>query len=146
MNSHDKRVFVVGDVEGQERVARFLSKCKTKLRITIQPYRPNRSLSQNALAHLWVSVLRKHLLDSTGQAWSHDDLWEAVKRKVLSPRIVPDLDTGEAREVYETRNLSVTEFSDFLRGIEVYCHEKWQLVLPHPEDLYDEAQGVRRAA
>jgi hypothetical protein len=54
---------------------------------------------------------------------------------------VPNLDTSGVVMVYETRNLKVTEFTDWLAAIEAYCLEKWHLQLPHPEDLYDEAQG-----
>ena len=139
----NKRLFMVrpGDAEDAERVSRFVSRTKVKVRVVVELYKPNRSLVQNALAHLWVSVLAKHIFDTTGQLWAHDDLWEAVKRKTLAPKVVPNLDTSGTVLVYETRNLKVTEFTDWLRSIEAYCLEKWQLQLPHPDDLYDEAQG-----
>ena len=139
----NKRLFMVrpDDAEDAERVSRFVSRTKVKLRVVVEPYKPNRSLSANALAHLWISVLAKHIFDTTGQQWPHDDLWEAVKRKTLAPKVVPNLDTSGVVLVYETRNLKTTEFTDWLRAIEAYCLEKWHLQLPHPEDLYDEAQG-----
>ena len=139
----NKRLFMVrpGDADDAERVSRFVSRTKVKVRVVVELYKPNRSLVQNALAHLWVSVLAKHIFDTTGQLWAHDDLWEAVKRKTLAPKVVPNLDTSGVVMVYETRNLKVSEFTDWLRAIEAYCLEKWHLQLPHPEDLYDEAQG-----
>ena len=139
----NKRLFMVRpyDLGDIERLTRFVTRTKVKLRVVVEPYKPNRSLVQNALAHLWVSALAKHIFDTTGQQWPHDDLWEAVKRKTLSPKVVPNLDTSGTVLVYETRNLKVTEFTDWLRAIEAYCLEKWHLQLPHPEDLYDEAQG-----
>ena len=139
----NKRLFMVRpyDLGDIERLTRFVTRTKVKLRVVVEPYKPNRSLVQNAFAHLWVSALAKRIFDTTGQQWPHDDLWEAVKRKTLSPKVVPNLDTSGTVLVYETRNLKVTEFTDWLRAIEAYCLEKWHLQLPHPEDLYDEAQG-----
>lgn len=138
----DKRQYVVSDEESAAKVARFITKSlPAKLRVVIEPYRTRRSLAQNALAHLWTACLARHLLETTGQQWAHDDLWEAVKRRTLAPRIIADLETGEPREVYETKTLKVTEFSDWLYAVEAYCLQRWHLQLPHPEDLYDESLG-----
>ena len=148
MSGTNKRQFIVRqDVDDDvEDLTRFIAKAKRKLRVTVEPYRTNRSLAQNRLAHFWVSVLRKHLLDTTGQVWDHEQLWEAVKRKTLTPKVVPDLETGEATQVYDTHSLTNPEFTDWLHSVEAYCLEKWELQLPHPEDLYDEAQDRREAA
>ena len=87
-----------------------------------------RSIQQNKLFHMWVAIIA----GETG--YSKRDIKEYVKREFLTPKIHKF--RGQIIESYETRDLKVNEFTDFLKAISAFADENgWYL--PHPEDQHE---------
>lgn len=137
----DRRQFIVSDKDSAYKLTRFIEvSLPAKLRVTVEPYRARRRVAQNNLWWLWISILARHLKESTGEIWAKDDLHEALKVKLLGQRAI-ELGGEVVSVTRSTAALTVVEFSDLLNDLDHYCQERWNLTLPHPEDLYGEAHG-----
>ena len=121
-------------------LVRFLSAGPYPWRVEVSAWKPRRSLAMNRLYHFWVDTLRSFLLDHYGQEWTHEDLHEALKVRLLKPRVV-ELDGHPVVITASTASLTVSEFADLLTDFERYAERTWELVLPQPADLYGEALG-----
>jgi len=125
-------------------------------------YKKRRSAAQNSLYWMWVGVIRMWLWDSgvgyiPPGPWMHDEsipmpdptrpflvdeLHEHLKETFLDP-VVLVFKSGELRrEIYSTKKLTVSEFSEYMTRIEAQYAEKG-CALPHPTDLYNDAMGVK---
>jgi hypothetical protein len=111
--------------------------------ISITEYRKNRSLAQNRLLHLWLNEITKHWQNSTGQHISMDAWKEYLKRLYLGYD-VSVMPGGSCVELTrKTSKLNTKEFNEFLELVDAYAATELELILPHPDDLYLEAFGVR---
>lgn len=104
--------------------------------LSITEQKTRRSLDQNALYWKWVDCIRLHILDSTGQAYSADDVHEHMKAKLLPSKVVT-IGDDSIRCRLSTTKLSVDEMSAYLEQIDRYCSAELGLYLPQPgmEDL-----------
>lgn len=110
-------------------------------RVTIEPYRKNRTLAQNNLYWLWLTIIVEHIAFTTGQHFSPEDAHEWFRDEFLPPRVIEI--RGKVKTARpSTARLNTVEFSEYLGKIDYWCNDRLDLILPHPDDLYREAMGV----
>lgn len=102
-------------------------------RITIEPYKKQRSLAMNA--YYWGVVLptiQAHLEERDGVVWSCDDLHEWFRDEFLPKRVV---DVGGIPKVIRpsTAELRTGPFSDYLERIIRYCAINMGLAIPEAD-------------
>lgn len=118
------------------------------LEVVIQPHKRDRSTAQNALMWQWVTIIANEL------GHSKTEQHEQFKRFYLLPILMrddPDVDRlarvlGHERDnlalVLSTTDLNTKQFTEYLNDIAHFAGELG-IMLPHPEDTYYEAMGVR---
>lgn len=104
------------------------------VRVTIEDYRKNRSLAQNA--YLWGVVypsISRHIEEQTGKINSCDDLHEWFRDEYLPPRVVEV--NGKPKVIRpSTADLKVGEFAEYLDRIIRYCSISLGLIVPAPDE------------
>ena len=97
--------------------------------------RKKRTLSQNALFHVWIKVFAEH----TGEL-NLDDCKMDVKRCLLGMKERVNKLTGEVEACdYETSKMDTKELSDFMGKFKVWAQSEWGCYLPYKDDAgYDE--------
>lgn len=108
----------------------------------IKPYKRTRNHAQNALLWVWLDAIRKHIYESTGEAYSSEELHEAFKQKFL-PTTQVRLNGKLSWVPMSTTKLSVGEMAEYLTKIEVYALTDLDCVLEKPDGMYDEAMARR---
>ena len=98
--------------------------------VTVEPYKRDRSLEQNALYWRWCA----HIASDTGN--DKEDVHESLMRMHLMPRMGRDMATGEIVERYSTRKLKVKEFSEYLDKIHAWAAATLGIALPVPEEMH----------
>jgi hypothetical protein len=107
--------------------------------VTISDIKNIRSLMQNKLMWLWYAKIRDWINEVNGEMYDIEGLHEKMKRMFLIP-IIHNFKDGIIR-VYSTKNLNTKEFTEFLEKIDMYCADRLNLILPHPNDIYEIAIG-----
>lgn len=102
------------------------------VKVTIEDYRKKRSLDQNALYWLWMTVIRDHIRDTIGSVYTTDDLHEWFRDAFLGKRTIEFKDRALVVP-RSTTTLNVQEMTDYLNNIEMYCADRLNLILPIPE-------------
>lgn len=94
-----------------------------------------RNLSQNALLHLWFSVLKEHL----GYT-SMEDVKRDVKREILGQKEVVNKITGLIEfEDFQTSAMTKKQMSDFMDHLKTWANSELDVYLPYYGDPgYDE--------
>ena len=138
----DKQTFVIRDKAIRERAMRAVSVIQHEplTVVTIKPYKASRSVAQNRLLWMWYGEIRNHLAETTGEQYTNDDIHEYFKDKFLDKRVV---DVGENPIVVtaSTSKLNVSDMSEYLNRLDIYCADDLQLQLTHPDDLWHESMG-----
>ncbi|EJH4501920.1 hypothetical protein C5952_17505 [Cronobacter sakazakii] len=95
-------------------------------RLVLRPWRESRSLSQNALAHMWFSEISQYLI-SRGKSFATPE-WvkDALKHSYLGyeEREMTDVITGEKttiRSLRHTSDLDTGDMNFFLTRIEAWA-------------------------
>lgn len=101
-------------------------------------FKKKRSDAINRLMWLWNGEIQKHIRESQGQIYSTEDIHEFMVNLLL-PRTVIEINGKERAIRAHTSKMTNKELCDYLELLEFYCGEHLGLVLPHPEDLYNEA-------
>lgn len=102
------------------------------VKVTIEEYRKKRSLDQNALYWMWLTVIRDHIRDTIGSVYTTDDLHEWFRDAFLGKREIRFKDRTLIVP-RSTTSLNTQEMTDYLNSIEMYCADRLNLVLPIPE-------------
>ena len=120
-----------------------------------QEHNEKRREAQNNRMWKWNGEIRLHIIDSTGQVFSKDELHEW-----MAEHWMPELEAGdylgeppkpvvfrgkETLPRIRTSQLSVRGMTKYLNAIDMHAADELGLVLPHPADLYYEAMGKRAA-
>lgn len=109
-------------------------------KVTLTRYRKKRSIAQNSLMWMWYDVISKHVFESMGAMYSSEDINEYFKQLFLPKRVIEfkhkalDIQIG-------TSELTTMEMMEYLDKLDYYCVEKLDLILPKPEDLWEQAYG-----
>lgn len=129
--------------------------------VEIREWKKNRSVAQNSLLWKWLTVIAAELGESK------DEVHERYKEKLLVTilrRDDPDFAAmiGSVNAVHasgmkseamalkkeivrltSTTQMNVHQFTEYLNDIELDARNLG-IILPHPEDLYNDAMGRRR--
>ena len=103
-------------------------------------YKPKRSLAINRLLWLWNGVIQKHIRDTQGQIYSSEDIHEYMVSLLLPSQSV-EINGKQKTIRAHTSKFSNKKMCEYLELLEMYCGEHLSLMLPHPEDIYNEAIG-----
>lgn len=106
------------------------------LRITIERYKPKRSLAQNRLYWKWMEVLGIHF------GYSREEMHEELARLFIGEREYRGIDGILRVRRESTTKLNTAAFTDYLNNIDRWAISEYSVVLPKPEDLYNEAMGI----
>lgn len=101
-------------------------------RVTMEPHRKRRSLSQNSLMWLWLGEVADLVGQHTGM--DADDIHEAFKRKFLPARIIEVL--GETIDVRTTTTLTTLEMTTYMDRIYAWVTTELGLLLPLPQEFH----------
>jgi len=110
------------------------------IEVVVRPYRKRRSLAQNRLLWWWLNQIAEHINASQGTAFSDEEIHEWMKRKFLGADVV-ELHGDKVEVRKSTRKLNTQQFTEYLEQIDWFCVEHLDMMLPRPEDLYEEAMG-----
>lgn len=103
--------------------------------VTIKQHQPTRKTKQNALYWKWLSVISKHIIDTTGAHYSTDDMHDYF-RQLFLPQHTVEVNEVIVKARKSTAKLKVGEFAAYLEQIESYATDSLHCPLPHPDDLY----------
>ncbi len=110
--------------------------------IVLRRHKKGRSLAQNRLFWKWMDEIRLYHADNWGRHLSKDEWHDLMCEFLLPTREIEVF--GVVRRVHgRTSTLKVEEFSEFLQRIDEWARGKG-IMLPHPDDLYFEAMGLRK--
>lgn len=105
------------------------------MQIEYGPYTEKRSSPQNRLMWAWMAEIRNHILETTGDVFTAEQIQNAMKQRFLSPAVKSVL--GQEIVEYRSNKLSKQEFTEFLGNVEMYCARDLGLILARPDE-YDE--------
>jgi len=110
-------------------------------KVTIEPYKAKRSVSQNRLLWLWMNEISNKYYETRGKLYSPDMWAEYFKQNFIESAITEI--RGEAIKMAKTTTQMTTkEFTDYLEKIDIYVVSELDIILPHPDDLYYSAMGI----
>ena len=113
------------------------------LKVVISEDKQTRTAAQNRLMHMWFNHISEHYQQTIGEAYSPMAFKELLKRQFLGFDLI-DLPNGETvAQTKSTRDCNTKELTDFLQKIEVWALTEISCQLPHPEDLYWQAMGIK---
>lgn len=106
-------------------------------RVTVEKYRKNRSLQQNS--YLWGVVyecIRRHVLESTGEIYSAEEIHEWCKQKFLPAKIV---DVGGERHMItrSTATLTTVEMQEYIDQVIMWAADRLECMIPMPGQYDD---------
>jgi len=136
------KTFIVVDDRSTTQALEFIAGLDREhaYSVDVKVYKTSRTLAQNSLYWMWMTEMRDHLLETTGESYSAEDLHDFMKGKFLPTKVTEIL--GEIhRTKMSTTRLKVDEFSQYLEKIDYYCADELHLNLTHPDDVYDRAMG-----
>ena len=153
---------VIRTAEDRNRAVEIVSRLNLDKpqEVEIREWKKNRSAAQNSLLWKWLTVIAAELGESK------DEVHERYKEKLLVPilrRDDPDFAAmiGSVNAVHakgmkseaialkreivrltSTTQMNVQQFTEYLNDIELDARNIG-IILPHPEDLYNDALGRR---
>jgi len=126
------RTFVLASEDTRAMVLHVISQLPAdgKSKIEIKKTASVRSLAQNNLYRLWVSLIASEL------GYTHAEMHAAIIQELAAPKISVVL--GKEVEVWpSTTRMTVGEMSDLLNGLDVLATNDWHVKLPYPPDDYN---------
>ncbi len=106
-------------------------------RLQVKPWREKRSLSQNALSHMWYAEISEYLINSGRTDATPEWVKRNLKKTYLGCEEVTytDFITGEKTTTWEPRHtsdLDTGEMHIFLTKVEAWCAQfGLTLTIPH---------------
>lgn len=102
-----------------------------RVEITIKRLRSKRSLQQNRLWWLYVTIVSNEL------GYDKDEFHEIAKYKLLKREKVNEA-TGEVfTYIGSTAKLNKSEFADLVSDFQRWVSESFSIVLPQPGDMFE---------
>lgn len=106
-----------------------------KAMIEIKEYKNSRSIAQNNLLHMWITIIAGEL------GYTKDAMKTILVEKFLGYDEVKTKSDKVIKTLRSTSKLKVDEFTQFLKDIDMFMAE-WSITLPHPDD-YKLAMGFK---
>lgn len=103
----------------------------TRAIVELREVKARRTLSQNAIFHLWVAVIA----DAIGEV-DREQTKRDVKALLLGYRTTFNRFSGEEQQTeHRTRDLTKEQMSDFLTRLKAWADTDMGIYLPSPEDV-----------
>ncbi len=123
----------------------FIEKIKNAIitapiQVETSKYKPKRSLAINKLLWVWNGEIQKHIRETQGQIYSTEDI-HGYFVSLLMPSKDIEINGKERVIRAQTSQMDNKTMCGYLELLEMYCSEHLNLLLPHPEDAYNEAMG-----
>ena len=97
-----------------------------RVEITIQKLKSTRSIQQNRLYWLYVTIMANEL------GYNKEELHEIIKYQFLKKEKANER-TGEIFQyIGSTANLSISEFMDLINSLQQWASQEFSIVLPDP--------------
>lgn len=139
------KLFILKNDSDTSKVIDFLNNLsfENALKISIVEHKQTRSSAQNRLMHLWFNHISEHYQQATGEAFTPMAFKELFKRQFLGFDLI-DLPDGQViAKTKSTVSCNTKELTDFLQKIEAWALTEINCHLPHPDDLYWQAMGIK---
>jgi hypothetical protein len=158
-----KKTFIIKDESIIEKLVYFLRNWKESepWEVIVRPYKADRSVSQNSLYWMWVTVVSNEI------GLTKEEVHEDLKKRMLVPiyerdepgycemvnslrKLYTEGFREESKELHKqivrltsTTSATVKQFAEYLTEIERDMVGRG-IFLPHPEDRYYEAIGTKQ--
>jgi len=96
-------------------------------KFTIKKRRRKRSLDQNALYWLWLTIIE----EITGN--EKEDLHCYFKETYLKKEYIKIFGSKINKDI-STTNLDTKQFTEYLKKIDIFANTELNIILPHPDD------------
>lgn len=111
------------------------------LAIQAKPFEQVRSLSQNALFHVWMKEVRDHFIERTPDA--DEEAWKLFfKTEYLGTETLKAGKIIHENQLRHTSNLKKGEMYEFMEAVNAWCAQRG-LTLPVPDS--SEFMEIRRS-
>ncbi len=124
-------------------VQHFLTSQSDKAIIEISEDKASRSVKQNSLYWMWLGIIEQETAQPKDDYFEdgkwHMGLHTRFKRDYIDKQFYDD----GSLKIPSTRKLKVKEFTYYLERIDYAMAELLGIQLPHPDDLYWEAMGIK---
>ena len=111
------------------------------LAIQAKPFEQVRSLSQNALFHVWMKEVRDHFIERTPDA--DEEAWKLFfKTEYLGTETLKAGKIVHENQLRHTSNLKKGEMYEFMEAVNAWCAQRG-LTLPVPDS--SEFMQIRRS-
>lgn len=157
-----RKTFIIHSKEQIERLSNFLLMQPEKplLEVVVSNHKKDRSALQNSLYWMWITIIADEL------GWLKEDVHSDLKKRILL-RIYERDDDGYASMINTVRKLhtdgfkqdskkladqiikltstvvaTTKQFTEYLNEVERDMLTKG-ISLPHPEDRYQQAMGIK---
>lgn len=120
--------------EVAQKALNYLSDQEGDFQVDIKPYKEERSLDQNGLYWMWLTIMAKHF-SRPGKKITKEDMHDMMRFKFLG---LEDKVVGKTvieGQLKSTKKLNTGEFSHYLNQIEMWCTDLG-LILPVPMGSY----------
>ena len=136
-----KQTIINNEPEKNAFIEKMLAATITKpILIETSEYKPKRSTAINRLLWLWNGKIQKHIRETQGQIYSTEDI-HGYFVSLLMPSKSVEINGRERIVRAQTSQMDNKTMCGYLELLEMYCAEHLNLILPHPEDIYNEAIG-----
>jgi hypothetical protein len=132
MNQQTKSVVLIGETQRQYAM-QLLAAVKVgqdePTEVIFRRRLKKRTDAQRALFWIWMRTLRQHLLESTGELYSEQELHDWCCERFLGTKdvmVMGDL----VRRMRGTSDLSKAEMTEFMGQLDMYCASELDLFLP----------------
>lgn len=132
------KTFVLVRHEQIDMIANFIKALPFdgKWKVEIKRNIGKRSAAQNRLYWAWLGVIGGEL------GYRTDEMHSLMRFEFLHP-VQIEVMGKVLEELPSTKDLNVSDFTAYLNHIELWAADM-DIRLPHPEDAYYEAMGVKR--
>jgi len=120
--------------------------------VTVQVHNQTRSIAQNRMMWMWLKLIADYVNEHSPEQYdefgniilySDEDFHELFKKTYLPTKVI-DFSGTVCRVAKSTTKLKTSEFTNYLENIDWYSAKHLGLVLPHPDDLYWAAMGLKQ--
>ncbi len=108
----------------------------------IKPDKLSRSVKQNNLYWMWLGEIEKETGQPKDEFFAGGKWNDGLHRQFRKAFLPKEFYTDGSQRVRSTTDLSVKEFTDYLERIDMEMAQMG-IVLPHPDDLYWDAMGIK---
>jgi hypothetical protein len=102
------------------------------IEVTLKRYRKSKTDEQRA--YVWAVIypcLRQHILDTTGQAYTNDDVHDNMTRRFAAPVVTRF--NGETTETFKSLGkMNVKECAEYIDKVLSCAAAEWNCYVPEP--------------